>query len=96
MITYQCAPFHIIIIIDSAAILLGLGCHFGFLILYTVSKTPWMGISKASTYIQEKINRINAHRNPCLQWVKTVHAFDHTTVIGAISDHKRQNISYWN
>jgi hypothetical protein len=44
--------------------LLGLGRFFGFLILYTVGRTPWTGISPLqSLYLRTKHHkhRINAH-----------------------------------
>jgi hypothetical protein len=43
--------------------LLDLGHIFSFLILYTVGRTPWTGIS-----IEQHKHRINAHRHPCLEW----------------------------
>jgi hypothetical protein len=44
---------------------------FNFLILYTVDKTPWTGISPSQgRYLstEQHKHRINAHRHPCLEW----------------------------
>jgi hypothetical protein len=51
--------------------LLDLGCFFSFLILYTVGRTPWWGISSSQgcyLHMGQHKHRINAHRHPCLEW----------------------------
>jgi hypothetical protein len=54
----------------SIVILLDLGCFFCFLIVYTVGRTPWTGISQSQDrYLhKEHKHRINAQRHPYLQW----------------------------
>jgi hypothetical protein len=44
---------------------------FRFPNLYTVNRVPWTGDQpclKAATCTQDNTNRINAHRQPCLEW----------------------------
>jgi hypothetical protein len=48
---------------------------FQFLNLYTLGTTPWIGVSPSQDrYLHTeqhkyRLNRINAHRHPCLEWV---------------------------
>jgi hypothetical protein len=66
--------------------LLDLGSFFSFLILYTVSRTPWAGDQPVARPLPT--HRINSHRHPCLEWdsnpwAKIAHALDRAaTVIG--------------
>jgi hypothetical protein len=51
--------------------LLDLGRFFSFLILYTVGRTPWAGISMwhgRYLHTEQHKHRINAHRHPCHEW----------------------------
>jgi hypothetical protein len=44
---------------------------FSFLILYTVGRTPWMGVQPVARPLstqREQKHRINAHRHPQLEW----------------------------
>jgi hypothetical protein len=50
----------------STALLLDLGQFFSFLILYTVCRTLWKGDQPVARLLPT--HRINAHRNPCLEW----------------------------
>jgi hypothetical protein len=43
-----------------------LGRFFSFLILYTVSRSPWTGGQPVAK--QLPTHRINAHRHPCFEW----------------------------
>jgi hypothetical protein len=58
-------------IYGSTVLLLGLGRFFSFLILYTVGRTPWRGISPSQIrylYTQQHKHIINTYRHPCLEW----------------------------
>jgi hypothetical protein len=47
---------------------IGPGRFFSFLILYTVRRTPWRGISTSQglyVYTEQHKHRINAHSHPC-------------------------------
>jgi hypothetical protein len=51
--------------------LLDLGRCFSFLIIYTVGRIPWTGISPSQglyIHTQQHKHRINAHKHPCLEW----------------------------
>jgi hypothetical protein len=76
-------------------LLLGLGRFFSFLILYTVGTLAGgSACCKASTYIQDNTNRINAYismpqagfepTTPESEWVKTVHSLDCITTVISI------------
>jgi hypothetical protein len=44
---------------------------FSFVILYTVGRTPWTGISSSQgryLHTGQYKHRINAHKHPCLEW----------------------------
>jgi hypothetical protein len=53
--------------------LLGLGCFFRFLILYTVGRTPWMGDQPVTRPLPthrttQTQNKRTQYRHPCLEW----------------------------
>jgi hypothetical protein len=48
----------------STVLLLDLGCFFSFLILYTVVRTSWTGISPS----QGRYLHTERRRRPCLEW----------------------------
>jgi hypothetical protein len=50
---------------------LGLNCFFGFLVFYTVGRTPWKGdqpVARPLPTQKQHKHRINTHRHPCLKW----------------------------
>jgi hypothetical protein len=61
--------------LSPAALLLGLGLSFSFLISYTVDRTPWTGdqpVARPLPTHRKYKHGINAHGRPCLQWVSNL------------------------
>jgi hypothetical protein len=85
-----------------------LSAFFSSLILHTVDRTPWTGISPSQylyLHTEQHKKRINAHRHLChwvgfeptipvFEWAKTVHVLDRAaTVIGVRLKHVRHILS---
>jgi hypothetical protein len=83
--------------------MLGLGCLFGFLILYTVDRTPWTGDQPVARPLPTQHNThtyihtfLKWDSNPRIQCLKTVHALGcAATVISYCISCIKRNSNKW-